>query len=147
MATTARPVLIRLAEPSDVPSLLLIQQWTQAIDWSEASFLSAIEKQQVVVAKAGQALVGFIIVSAVLDEAELLYIAVSPDYQRQGIAQQLWFYRLPDLRQKAIRYCFLEVAKGNHPAVNLYRKLGFESIAERKNYYHNDDAIIMRADL
>ncbi len=37
----------------------------------------------------------------------------------------------------------LEVNEKNTPAILLYKKYGFEQISVRKNYYNDDDAIIM----
>mgnify|MGYP000695817638 CR=1 FL=1 len=39
---------------------------------------------------------------------------------------------------------FLEVERGNFPAINLYLDAGFEEVAIREKYYTDDeDAIIM----
>ena len=67
-------------------------------------------------------------------------IAVKRAFQGQGLAQQL-LAQLPD--QKEI---FLEVRVSNQPAQALYKKMHFEEIARRKNYYHDpiEDAVIMK---
>ena len=37
----------------------------------------------------------------------------------------------------------LEVRESNYPAINLYKKFGFTKLAIRKNYYKNEDALLM----
>ena len=83
---------------------------------------------------------GFVAIQETLYEAEVLQIAVKRAFQRQGLAQQL-LAQLPD--QKEI---FLEVRMSNQPAQGLYKKMHFEEIARRKNYYHDpiEDAVIMK---
>ena len=87
----------------------------------------------------GQVL-GFVAIQETLYEAEILQIAVKRAFQGQGLAQQL-LAQLPD--QKEI---FLEVRVSNQPAQGLYKKMHFEEIARRKNYYHDpiEDAVIMK---
>ena len=74
------------------------------------------------------------------DLEQVLQIAVKRAFQGQGLAQQL-LAQLPD--QKEI---FLEVRVSNQPAQGLYKKMHFEEIARRKNYYHDpiEDAVIMK---
>ena len=85
-------------------------------------------------------ILGFVALQETLYEVEILQIAVKRAFQGQGIAQQL-LAQLPD--QKEI---FLEVRVSNQPAQGLYKKMHFEEIARRKNYYHDpiEDAVIMK---
>lgn len=87
----------------------------------------------------GQVL-GFVALQETLYEVEILQIAVKHAFQGQGLAQQL-LAQLPD--QKEI---FLEVRVSNLPAQSLYKKMHFQEIARRKNYYHDpiEDAVIMK---
>lgn len=82
---------------------------------------------------------GFALFKTVLDEAELFTIAVDPDYQRTGLASQLLNAVRGRLKQGGVLSFFLEVRSDNVGAVTCYEKLGFESIALRKNYYTDDD--------
>jgi len=49
------------------------------------------------------------------------------------------------IKKEGVSYIFLEVRPSNKTAVALYKKLGFQKLGLRKNYYHNpiEDAIIM----
>lgn len=88
----------------------------------------------------GGQVLGFVALQETLYEVEILQIAVKRAFQGQGLAQQL-LAQLPD--QKEI---FLEVRVSNQPAQGLYKKMHFEEIARRKNYYHDpiEDAVIMK---
>lgn len=141
-------LVIEEASAGDIQPLLSIQQQTQQISWSQAAYEEAIDRQQCWLAKREQETVGFIVYSHILDEAELLNIAVNPDCQGQGIGYALYTAMLKNLEEAGIKQCFLEVAKSNHQAQAFYQKVGFIAIATRKNYYQQangfEDAIIMR---
>jgi ribosomal-protein-alanine N-acetyltransferase len=78
-------------------------------------------------------------------EADVLTVAVLPDYARQGIAT----YFMNELEKwslsKQASAMMLEVGTKNIGAIALYEKLGYQTIATRKNYYGQGlDALVMR---
>lgn len=79
-------------------------------------------------------------------EAELLKIAVSQEYQRQGVATQLMSHLLCYLAGHEVGRCFLELRATNLPALALYERFCFRQVGLRKNYYTSpsEDAIIMK---
>ena len=82
---------------------------------------------------------GFLINYNNIDYNELEMIIVRKQVQRKGIATKL-ITSLEETKKDIL----LEVATKNEKAVNLYRKLGFDIIRQRSNYYLNDDAYIMK---
>jgi ribosomal protein S18 acetylase RimI-like enzyme len=92
-------------------------------------------------------LMGIFQLLCLFDEAEIISIAVSPDYRRQGLAKNLFQNFLS--QKNEIKRVFLEVSVQNQPAIHFYTFLGFKKIGERKNYYQNkklnilEDAWIM----
>ena len=108
-----------------------LEQIQADIEQASSSYFLALDKGQVL---------GFVAIQETLYEAEVLQIAVKRAFQGQGLAQQL-LAQLPD--QKEI---FLEVRVSNQVAQGLYKKMHFEEIARRKNYYHDpvEDAVIMK---
>ena len=80
-------------------------------------------------------LVGYTCVRAMYEEAQVCNIAVLPEYRRQGIAKQLIEEMLRLSAEKGCKYCELEVNTENEPAINLYKKCGFEVAGVRKNFY------------
>jgi ribosomal-protein-alanine N-acetyltransferase len=77
---------------------------------------------------------GFVLSRHVLDEEELLLIAVAPDCRRRGIGAILIDQLFAAARTRGITRIYLEMRRGN-PALSLYQRLGFEPIGERPNYY------------
>lgn len=84
----------------------------------------------------------FIALSIVLDEAEVINIAVVPSQQGKGIGKRLWQQAEKLMRERGVNKCFLEVRASNMPARRLYEACGFVKIGERQNYYTqpNEDA-------
>ena len=83
---------------------------------------------------------GFILIQNGLDIIDLLNIIVKPEYQNQGIGSVLLKYIIDNKEDKKI---MLEVRSKNINAIKLYQKYDFKIINIRKNYYKDDDAIIM----
>ena len=83
---------------------------------------------------------GFIHIQNGLDIIDLLNIIVKPEYQNQGIGSVLLKYIIDNKQDKKI---MLEVRSKNINAIKLYQKYYFKIINIRKNYYKDDDAIIM----
>ncbi|MEQ5788560.1 GNAT family N-acetyltransferase [Erythrobacter sp. NFXS35] len=77
---------------------------------------------------------GFVLSRHVLDEEELLLIAVVPGARRRGIGAILINHLFDAARSRGITRIYLEMRRGN-PALHLYRKLGFAAIGERPKYY------------
>jgi [ribosomal protein S18]-alanine N-acetyltransferase len=78
--------------------------------------------------------VGFALSRMVVDDAELLLLAVTPAAQRQGIASALIDRAATVARAKAAERLLLEVRDGN-AAIDLYRRAGFAPIGRRAAYY------------
>lgn len=77
---------------------------------------------------------GFFLTRHVLDEEELLLIGVVPRFRQRGLGTMLIEHLFTAARARGITRVYLEMRRGN-PACNLYRKLGFEPIGERRKYY------------
>ena len=89
---------------------------------------------------------GYVGSQTVLDEADMMNIAVHPDFRRKGIAEALVSGLVAALKEKGSRCLTLEVRASNEPAIKLYEKLGFLQIGRRPKYYRNprEDALILR---
>lgn len=115
--------------------------------WSEELFRAALENPAVSILLAegpDGAVLGYAVLSTVLDEGNLDNIAVAPSARRQGVADALLetILRLGRGRLSAL---MLEVRASNAPAIALYQKHGFAAVGRRKNYYDNprEDAVLM----
>ena len=54
-------------------------------------------------------------------------VGVHPDFRRRGIAHKLVESEIDFVRQRQGKRLLLDVIEGNIPAINLYKKLGFEN--------------------
>jgi ribosomal-protein-alanine N-acetyltransferase len=84
---------------------------------------------------AGASPVGFALSRRVLDEAEILTVAIAPDHRGRGLSRPLLAHHLSELRLRGVRRVHLEVEEGNEPALRLYRAWGFEEVGRRSAYY------------
>lgn len=90
--------------------------------------------------------VGYVGSQSVLDGADMMNIAVHPQYRKQGIAQRLILELISLLQDRGVKSLALEVRASNKPAICLYQKLGFVQVGCRRGYYRNpkEDAFILR---
>lgn len=105
------------------------------------AFLASFENPavSVYVFKDGEKIAGYVSFSVVLDEGEILDIAVLPQYRRKGIGLAL-------IESIKVPVLFLEVRESNKSAISFYKKIGFSAISTRSKYYKNptEDAVIMK---
>ena len=118
--------------------------------WSEELFRAALECPDTALLVAENetgAVLGYAVLSAVLDEGNLDNIAVAPNCRRRGVADAL-LSALSDFGRARLSVLLLEVRVSNLPAIALYEKHGFVPVGRRKNYYHSpkEDALLMTLD-
>lgn len=89
-------------------------------------------------ARIGGEVAGFALTRAILDEAELLLIAVRPAFRRRGAGAALLRGVMADARGRGVGKLHLEVRAGN-PAVALYMAHGFAQVGARRDYYRGRD--------
>jgi ribosomal-protein-alanine N-acetyltransferase len=82
---------------------------------------------------------GFVLSRVVLDEAEILTVAVVPEARGRGYARPLLAGHLDALVRSGAHLVHLEVEDGNTPALALYRRLGFQEVGRREGYYGRTD--------
>ncbi len=93
-------------------------------------------------------LAGYLLATMILDEAEILSIAVKENHQKCGRGSGLLGYFLAHLVGKDVKTTFLEVAADNMSALTFYQSHGFTEFGRRAAYYKrlegNCDAIMMK---
>jgi ribosomal-protein-alanine N-acetyltransferase len=106
------------------------EAWTR----SQCAGILPMHGVTLTIAEIGQLPVGFSLVRAVADEAELLLLAVDPTEQRRGIGQALLDEFIAGALAGGAHRLHLEVRDGN-PAIELYGTSGFSVAGRRRNYY------------
>lgn len=103
------------------------------------------DNSQYVVAKMNNEIVGFAGIKIIIDEADIMNIAVKMDKRKSGIGSMLLEKLLEIAKVSNCTSITLEVNENNLPAIYLYEKYHFERIGLRKKYYNNtDNAILMK---
>ena len=85
-------------------------------------------------------LAGYLLANIVVDEAEILSIAILADYQNLGRGNDLLKYFKEFIAAKNVKTVFLEVAADNKAALTLYRAQGFSECSRRLAYYKRFDS-------
>lgn len=147
MALTAR-VVVDAMRLDDVPAVHEIEQRSFRTPWPAHAFEQELRGNRLaryVVARAGEAIVGFAGVWLMVDDAHITTFGVHPDWRRQGIGRQLLINLYELSVALGARQMTLEVRVSNGPAQALYRSFGFEIVGRRPHYYTDDgeDALVM----
>ena len=115
--------------------------------WSEKSIASELSNKLALwlVAVEEETVVGYIGSQTVMDESDMMNVAVHPEFRRRGIAEALVNALCAALKEQGSVSLTLEVRASNYDAIALYGSRGFRSVGRRKNYYEHpkEDAIIM----
>ncbi|HEY0116729.1 MAG TPA: ribosomal protein S18-alanine N-acetyltransferase [Allosphingosinicella sp.] len=135
---------------SDLPAVMAVMQaafeprfgegWTAA----QCAGLLPLPGVWLTVARAGGDTVGFALSRVVLDEAELLLLAVKPDARRRGVGKSLLDHFIATAIIRGAQRVHLEVREGNS-AVKLYRTSGFTLAGRRRRYYTGPDGALYDA--
>lgn len=121
--------------------------WTRGMLTAELTSPLSVAVYEYVGEEPDKELVAFAFGRVVADEAELFQIGTRSDLRGQGIAKRLLERFHDEARKKGAAVCFLEVRTRNIMAIALYEKAGYERVSVRKDYYPDDDALVMRKEL
>jgi [ribosomal protein S18]-alanine N-acetyltransferase len=138
--------MIRLVEGSGSDVAVIMPVMESAFDpafgeaWTAAQCLStlAVPGSQLLYAKTDDAVLGFALSRGVVDEEELLLIAVSQQARRSGVGRILIEGIIKNARHSGRALLFLEVRDGN-PAMSFYQQMGFNPFGRRPGYYKGKD--------
>lgn len=142
---------IRNMNQADILQIAELEKQCFSAPWSVSAFqyelknplslwLVAVESDQVL---------GYVGTQTVMDESDMMNIAVIPEVRRKGIAEKLILQLCENLIERGSHSLSLEVRVSNEPAISLYQKLGFVEVGRRPGYYRDprEDAYILRKEL
>ena len=137
---------LRIKEVADIEAILQPQD-----AWSYRTITKLLEQDSIdlLIVHQGDKIIGYCLYQTMFEQAEILRIGTHPDYQRQGIASQLFAKLNQQLQALKVENLLLEVRADNLPAIALYERQGFVIIHQRKGYYSQPnqpaiDALIMQ---
>ena len=130
-------VTVRKWEQKDCFAVSEIEKLCFPDPWTEEMVLGSFLDDYFhgYVAEANGKVIGYVGLSVVFDTADILLVAVVKEYRKQGIASKLISDGLDLAAWLGAERAMLEVETTNEAAIKCYQRLGFETIAERKNYY------------
>ena len=131
-----------------VTAVAKLEEACFSMPWSERSVRAELTNPLSLwlVAMDGETLVGYIGSQSVMGEADMMNVAVTSAYRRQGIGEKLIVELIGKLKENQVSTLTLEVRNSNVGAIALYEKLGFAQVGRRPNYYKNpkEDALILK---
>lgn len=144
-------MIIRKMKASDVAAIAELEKRCFSDPWSADSIASELVNplSYWLVAEIDGQVAGYVGSQSVLDAADMMNIAVSPEYRRRGVAKALVNELTAYLSKNNMIALLLEVRVSNEPAITLYEKMGFQQVGRRPNYYRNprEDALVLRKGL
>lgn len=150
MSTAPWPVEIVRGQPADLHAVTAIMadafdpRYGEAWTPSQCIGMLALPGVWFTLARVEGEAVGFALARVVLDESELLLLAIRPAMRRRGIGGALLRSIIADARDRGAALMHLEV-RANNDAANFYRGAGFSKIGERRDYYRGNDGKLFDA--
>lgn len=152
LAITLPGIRIRDMRSADLDEVLRIEQASFTHPWTKVHFLSSLVRRpaaQSWVAVSEERIEGYVIawyISRYSDEAGEVHIhniAVHPESRRTGIGKLLLHTAAEQGYTLHCSEVSLEVRASNDRARQFYNTCGFRVSGRRKNYYGDDDALVM----
>jgi ribosomal-protein-alanine N-acetyltransferase len=144
---------LRPMQAYDLRQVMAIESEVYDFPWTYGIFQDCLRVGYCCwLAEVDQRVVGYGVMSVVIDESHILNLSVHPDWQRHGLGRKLIQRLLKVARQHGAETSFLEVRKSNQAALALYAGLGFVEIGRRRDYYPaieggREDALVMSLEL
>ena len=139
---------LRQGSLNDVEAVYRLNKAVFPEPWSRPSLYSALESNyDLLLCESNGVLAGYLLSLNILDESQIMQIAVAHAYRRQGLASRMTKHCIEASPESCS--ITLEVRLSNNAARQCYVGLGFEEVGYRKNYYapdvsgFRDDAVLM----
>ncbi len=136
--------------PEDLEEVLSIEREAYKSPWSLAHFTRELDNPISFTYTLRTALenrdrlAGYVVFWVVYGEAHILNVTIRSGLRRLGLGTWLMHEVLSMMEKNMVADVFLEVRRSNGAAIALYKKLGFKETFERKNYYGDEDAMVLR---
>lgn len=123
-----------------------IEEMSFSLPWSlESLELMLTEQASALVALEDGRVLGYVGMMCVLDEGQIINVAVHPDARRRGVGRSLMQAAEAYAKERGIVFLSLEVRESNIAARSLYSSLGWEEQGIRKGFYSHpvENACVM----
>jgi len=115
----------------------ILRESPEAVGWSASMIRDLLATTGVsgFIAKRDGRATGLILGREVLDEGEILNLAVAKGNRRQGEGAALSRQMMKSFAARGVQRIFLEVRESNLGAIAFYESLGFRRVGRRQGYY------------
>lgn len=143
-----RNLAIRALSEADLPQVLELERLGYSHPWTEGVFRDCFkDTYRLWALVGGEDVLGYAVVSTMVDEAHLLNLCIHPQLRGQGAGRQLLRHVLAECLRDGMEQMILEVRNSHEMATTLYLSEGFEEIGRRPGYYPDangrEDARVM----
>jgi ribosomal-protein-alanine N-acetyltransferase len=141
------PVTLREMNHRDVAAVATLERVVYPQPWSARTFYDelALANRRYIVAEDDGAVVGYAGLLLVEEDAHITTLAVDPAARRLRVGTRLMIELVDRALSAGARHLTLEVRVSNSAARSLYERFGFAPVGVRKNYYRDEDALVMWA--
>ena len=139
-------MLIEQMTENHIKDISEVENLSMKSPWSEKMFIEEINSKFAMyrVAVSDNKAIAYMGMHCVCGEGHITNIAVHPDYRRKSVATTLINHFIDYAKENKFEFVTLEVRESNTPAIECYKKLGFQEVGVRKKYYeHKEDALLM----
>lgn len=133
---------------SDIPAVAALEAVIYPQPWSPRVFFDELamdSRSYVVAVDAGGTLVGYGGLLLVEEDAHITTVAVDPEVRGQHLGSRVMLALVERALAAGAKHLTLEVRITNSVAQGLYDRFGFDPVGRRKNYYKDEDALVMWA--
>ena len=140
-------IIFRAMTREDADEIAALEAKCFAMPWSREDFWreNKNELAEYVVGELGGKIVAYAGAWVSFDQAEVMHIAVEPNFRGQGFGTLTFGALLEAVKKRGAKSVTLEVRPSNTAAIKLYENFGLKSVGRRKGYYldNGEDALIM----
>lgn len=139
---------IRTMIRDDIPAVATLEQQIYDSPWSVRVFydeLAMANRRYIVAEEVGVGIVGYAGLLVVESDAHITTLAVEPRARRHSLGTRLMMELVAAAIESGVNHITLEVRMSNEGAQRLYQKFGFAPVGLRKDYYRDEDALVMWA--
>lgn len=138
------------ATPEHIPAIAALERECFSDPWSEESLQMLVDGRAMgLVALCDGKLAGYVGMMCVLDEGQIINVAVSTELRRRGVGRALMDALEKYASEHGIVYLSLEVRESNMAARALYSAKGYSERGLRKGFYSKplENAVVMTKEL
>ena len=149
-AINMEKISVSFFEREDISALVDIEREAFSTPFKEKDFLDILESEisNVLVAKIGGLVVGYVSFTIIIDECQIINFATKEEFKRQGVGKRVMEALIEHGKAKGVTKYFLEVRVSNEAAISLYKKYGFVEVGISKGHFSlpREDAVLMNVE-